>query len=122
MYNFKQSERCSSIMAAVQSQISTSSLFFRKYKLGELPQTINILIGTMSFVDPIPDVISLYIEFFTAKAGITEDPDQLCDAIIKMSETSTTERALMGQRGYEYAVQNFDFQQITEKFSKQFLL
>lgn len=60
-----------------------------------------------------------------AQAGITinaENPDQLCDAIIKMSETSTTERALMGQRGYEYAVQNFDFQQITEKFSKQFLL
>ena len=60
-----------------------------------------------------------------AQAGITidaEDPSQLRDAIIQMFETKLEERLLMGKRGYEYAIQNFDFNKITDKFTKQFLL
>lgn len=56
MYNPKKSEQRSSITASVQAQISKSGAIFRKYKLDELPQIFNIILGQMSFVGPRPDV------------------------------------------------------------------
>lgn len=54
MYN-TEGER-SSITANVTNEISRSGKIFRKYKIDEIPQLINIALGQMSFVGPRPDV------------------------------------------------------------------
>ena len=56
MYYPTKSEQRSAITANVQTKISKSGSIFRKYKLDELPQILNILSGNMSFVGPRPDV------------------------------------------------------------------
>lgn len=40
--------------------ISSIGYFFRKYKIDELPQLFNVLLGDMSFVGPRPDVEGYY--------------------------------------------------------------
>lgn len=40
--------------------ISKFGKFIRKYKIDELPQLLNILIGNMSFVGPRPDIAGYY--------------------------------------------------------------
>src|SRR5690606_22244250 len=60
------------------SRITRIGLFLRRYKIDELPQLINILIGDMSFVGPRPELryfVNFYKEedyvIFSVRPGIT---------------------------------------------------
>lgn len=60
-------------------RVTTVGFWLRKYKIDELPQLINILIGDMSFVGPRPEVRK-YVELYdtgqqrvlSVKPGITD--------------------------------------------------
>jgi lipopolysaccharide/colanic/teichoic acid biosynthesis glycosyltransferase len=69
------------ITVGADSRITTAGAFLRKYKLDELPQLIDVLLGDMSLVGPRPEV-SKYIDCYSddekhdvlsVKPGITDN-------------------------------------------------
>lgn len=68
------------ITVGKDSRVTRSGQFLRKYKLDELPQLINVLIGDMSLVGPRPEVpryVAMYPQevrdiVLSVKPGITD--------------------------------------------------
>ena len=73
------SDKYSQITVGKDDRITKIGSFLRKYKLDEIPQLINVLIGDMSLVGPRPEVPK-YVAFYTdeqkeilkVRAGITD--------------------------------------------------
>ena len=66
-------------VGAKDQRVTRAGYFLRKYKLDELPQLFNVLIGNMSFVGPRPEVrkyVELYnneqLHVLDVKPGITD--------------------------------------------------
>lgn len=65
-------------MHLVTGEVSRFGKMLRRYKLDELPQLFNILIGDMSFVGPRPDVEGYYDNLVGEDRKILELKPGLC--------------------------------------------
>lgn len=74
----------------ITNTVSKTGRFLRKYKLDELPQLFNILVGEMSFVGPRPDIAGYY--------DILQNEDRL---ILQLKPGITSEAAIK-YRNEEY--------------------
>ncbi|MBO6702600.1 MAG: sugar transferase [Pseudomonadales bacterium] len=90
------------ISRSLDSRITKIGGFLRRYKLDELPQLINILLGQMSFVGPRPEVpkyVEMLPELFditlSVKPGLTDYA-----SVEFIQEASMLETSLDAERTY----------------------
>jgi lipopolysaccharide/colanic/teichoic acid biosynthesis glycosyltransferase len=87
------------------SRITKMGLFIRKYKIDELPQLFNVLIGDMSLVGPRPEVRK-YVDLYdseqflvlSVRPGITDYSSiEYVDENILLGSVSNPEEVYIGQ-------------------------
>lgn len=109
------------------SRITRSGLFIRKYKLDELPQLLNVLIGNMSFVGPRPEVRK-YVDLYTqeqkrvlsVKPGITDYASiEYIDENELLAKSAEPEKTYINQIMPEKIKYNLKY--IDNKCSKEYL-
>ena len=81
------SDKFSQITVGKDSRITKVGDFLRKYKLDEIPQLINVLIGDMSLVGPRPEVPK-YVALYT------EEQREILKDLIKNNDTIGMRRTL----------------------------
>ena len=95
----------SQITISNDNRITKIGKFLRKFRLDELPQLFNILIGHMSFVGPRPEVLK-YVDMYSnqmyatllIKAGVTSIASiKYKDEYILLSNTNDVDRAYINE-------------------------
>ena len=94
------SDKYSQITVGKDGRITKIGSFLRKYKLDEIPQLINVLIGDMSLVGPRPEVpkyVALYTdeqkEILKVRAGITDASIEFSDENDLLASEEEPEKA-----------------------------
>lgn len=84
------------------NRVTNIGYFLRKYKIDELPQLLNVLIGNMSFVGPRPEVpkyVALYNDeqkqVLQVKPGITD-----CASLKYFNENEVLAKAIDAEAAY----------------------
>ncbi|MFA6924332.1 MAG: sugar transferase [Bacteroidales bacterium] len=89
-------------IGAKDMRITKVGIVLRKYKLDEIPQLLNVLIGNMSFVGPRPEV-KKYVDFYSeeqrkilnVKPGITD-----CASIVYYKESEMLSNPVDPEKKY----------------------
>lgn len=119
-------------VGAKDARITKIGFYLRKYKLDELPQLINVLIGDMSLVGPRPEVrkyVDMYNEeqrkVLSVRPGITDYASiEYAEENVILGQASDPDKAYIEQimpDKIQYNMKYINSQTITEYFKIIFL-